>query len=241
MIILEFVDLEPEIILDEDSNTDIVYLDNGNIQSGFFYRKCRYLSKNFKDNIIEDPRNYIRTNSLWFANLKDKTNIELVPFGNYDISEIHIMGNFLYYIKSTDKDNDGFLENDCDGGDIYRINIHNLKQEYCCSTSTYNFHGFEAADEDFLIFRSEDQIPDTVEEVIWDIINKRKAVLQSRLNLGPGCVDYKYITDESDSIAYVIINEIGRDYMYNSREEKLKCITWEAFKNMLTWENIKIL
>lgn len=51
---------------------------------------------------------------------------EIVPVGNFDIDNVLVIGDYLYYIKITDKDNDGFLTNDYNNGDIYRINIHNF-------------------------------------------------------------------------------------------------------------------
>lgn len=236
---MKFTNLIPEFILDEDNKTDIIYLENGEIRNGFFYRKCRYLNRDFNGNKIDNPNNYIRTSALWFCDLKAKSKIEIVPFGNYDIYEISLIGNYLYYIKATDKDNDGCLENDDFGGDIFRINIETLKNNFCCNIGTYDFHGFEAADEQFLVFRSEDQLPDTVEEIFIDLVNKRKAVIRSSFDNYPGNVTYKYAYDESDAIGFIIINEyIGEDEL-GLFDNKLHCFNWTNFINMLDWEDTK--
>lgn len=140
----------------------------------------------------------------------------------------------MYFTKITDKDNDGTLENDYkSGGDIYRVNINNLQVEFCCNIGPYNFHGFEVANERFLVFLSEDQIPDTSELVFVDLVNKTKAVLLNSWNDEE--MDYKFIFDESKNPIYVITKRFNSEDRDGTNKDKLGSFNWTNFLNKLEW------
>ncbi|WP_238885066.1 hypothetical protein [Clostridium sp. YIM B02551] len=235
---MKIIELEPEFILDQDSEMEIIHMDVGykDIPYGFFYTKYKYLSYDFNGKKIEDKKDYIRTKSLWFVDFSDKSKYEVLPFGDYDINETSIIGNYLYITKIIDKDQDGILEYDYDGGDIYRINIHNLQVEFCCNIEPYNFHGFEVATEQFLVFRSEDQIPDTDEIVFIDLKNKTKAILLNDWN--KECMDYTFIFDEFGTPIYVITKRYVNKDEIGSSNDKLGCFSWTNFLNKLKWNSL---
>lgn len=81
----------------------------------------------FKGNEIENLDDYIRFKSIWYIDFRNKTKLEVVPFGEFDVNEAEIMGKYLYFTKITDKDNDDIFKDDYVDGDIYRINIESLK------------------------------------------------------------------------------------------------------------------
>jgi hypothetical protein len=141
----------------------------------------------------------------------------------------------LYIENITDKDNDGTLKNDYCSGGIYRVKTNDLQVEFCCDIEPYNFHGFEVATEQFLVFRSEDQIPDTTELVFIDLKNKTKAILLDEWNNQE--MDYKFIFDENGIPIYVITKKFVFENEVSSKNDKLGCSSWNDFLNKLEWEN----
>ncbi|MDP4147035.1 MAG: hypothetical protein Q8936_21605, partial [Bacillota bacterium] len=166
-----------------------------------------------------------------------KSKIEVVPFGEFDINEANIIGDYLYYIKITDKDNDGLLKDDYEGGEIYRINLKSFQIECCCNTEPYNFHGFEMANERYVVFRSEDQIPDTTQIVFVDLKNRKKAVLTNDWEIEE--MDYKFIVDEVQNPKYVITKRFVFDGDPSSESNKLMCFAWDNFLGQLEWNDLK--
>ncbi|KPU44276.1 hypothetical protein OXPF_24440 [Oxobacter pfennigii] len=229
---MKIIELEPDFILDEDSETEIIHIYevHEDIALGFFYAKYKYLSYDFKGNKIKNKDDYIRTKSIWHINLRDKIKNQVIPFGSYDIN---IIGNYLYFTQIIDKDDDGLLKDDYYHGDIYRVNIYNHQVEFCCCIEPYIFHGFEAASEQFLVFRSEDRIPNIEEIVFVDLVHKQKAVLLNDWHKGE--MGYRFISDEHGIPIYVLtkryvdVREIGSD------KDKLGCFNWTGFLNKLEW------
>lgn len=236
---MKIIDLKPDFIIDQDSETENIHIHVGDkdIPYGFFFTKHRYLSNDFKGNKIMDKEDYIRTKSLWYFNFKDKSKYEVIAFGDYDINQTSIIGDYLYFENITDKDNDGTLKNDYCGGGIYRVKINDLQVEFCCDIEPYNFHGFEVATEQFLVFRSEDQIPDTTEIVFIDLKNKTNAILLDEWNNQE--MDYKFIFDENGIPIYVITKKFVFENEVSSKNDNLGCFSWNNFLNKLEWENIK--
>lgn len=233
---MKLTDMKSDFILDSDTETDAIHFHYDDITNGMFYFKHRFLKHNFMDREIDDPEDYIRTKSLWYADFKSKTKMEIIPFGEFDINEVSVMGNFIYFTKVTDKDNDGLLKNDYYGGDIYRINLKSFQIEYCCNIEPYNFHGFEVATERYIVFRSEDQIPDTTEIVFIDLKEKKKAVLISVWDYEE--LDYKFIYDEEQKPIYVVLKRFVLDGDLSSEKDKLMCFDWKEFLGKLEWKEI---
>lgn len=143
----------------------------------------------------------------------------------------------LYFTKIIDKDNDDLLKDDYYGGEIHRINLKSFQVEYCCDIDPYNFHGFEAASERYIVFRSEDQIPDTTEIVFIDLKEKKKAVLISIWDSEE--MDYKFIYDEEKKPIYILLKRFVFDGDPSSEKDKLMCFEWEDFLGKLEWKEIK--
>lgn len=236
---MKLIDMKAEFILDTDTETEVIHinLNYRNIPNGMFYSKNRYLKYDFYGKEIKNSDDYIRIKSIWYIDFKSKRKIEVVPFGEFDINEAEIMGDYLYYTKITDKDNDGILTGDYYNGQIYRINIENFKVEYCCDIEPYNFHGFEMATEKYIVFRSEDQIPDMEEIVFIDLYNRKKAVLKNSWNIDE--LDYKFIFDEEKNPIYIVTKKFVNEGVKGSKEDKLMCFEWRNFLNELEWSEIK--
>lgn len=239
---MKIIDLRPDFILDNDTETEVINtnLHYKDIPNGMFYSKNRYLKRNFKGDKIECPDDYIRVKSIWHIDFKNKTKAEVVPFGEFDVNEAVVMGEYLYFTKIIDKDNDGLLKDDYIDGEIYRIDVESLKVEYCCDIAPYNFHGFEMATEQYVIFRSEDQIPDIEEIVFIDLKNKKKAVLEDNEYWDScECMDYRFIFDENQNPIFVMTKRFVNEGDCGSEEDKLMCFEWKNFLNHLEWHDIK--
>ncbi|AGK96497.1 hypothetical protein [Clostridium pasteurianum] len=131
----------------------------------------------------------------------------------------------------------GLLIDDYYSGEIYRINIESFKVEYCCDIEPYNFHGFEMATEKYIVFRSEDQIPDTEEIVFIDLENRKKAVLRNSWDIDE--LDYKFIFDEEKNPIYIATKKFVNEGVKGSEEDKLMCFEWGKFLNELEWDDLK--
>jgi hypothetical protein len=234
---MKLINMKSGFILDSDTVTDVIHIEHEDIPNGMFYFKHRHLEYSFKGEEIKDPDDYIRIKSVWYTDFKDQTKIEVIPFGEFDINEAKIFGNYLYFTKISDKDNDGFLNNDYCGGEIHRINIKNFQIEFCCDISPYNFHGFEMATERYIVFRSEDQIPDTTEIIFIDLKNRKKAVLTNSWDMED--MEIKFIFDEEHNIKYVITKRFVFDGDLSSENNKLMCFEWDAFVSKLEWNELK--
>lgn len=233
---MKLTDIKSDFILDSDTETDAIHLHFEDITNSMFYFKHKLLKHNFMGKEIEDPEDYIRTKSVWYVDFKSKTKIEVIPFGEFDINEARVMGNYLYFTKIIDKDNDGLLKEDYYSGEIHRINLKSFQIEYCCDIEPYNFHGFETATERYIVFRSEDQIPDTTEIVFIDLREKKKAVLLSIWDTEE--MDYKFIYDEEHKPIYILLKRFVFDGAPSSEKDKLMCFEWEDFLGKLEWKEI---
>lgn len=233
---MNLTDLKTDFILDSDTDNDSIHLHYEDITNGIIYFKHKFLKHSFMGKEIDNPEDYIRTKSVWYFDFKSKSKIEVISFGEYDINETRIIGNYLYFTKIIDRDNDGILKDDYYGGEIHRINLQSFKAEYCCDIDPYNFHGFEAAEERYLVFRSEDQIPDTSEIVFIDLKEKKKAVLISIWDTEE--MDYKFIYDEEQKVEYVLLKRFAFDGDPSFEKDKLMCFRWADFLSKLEWVEI---
>ena len=231
---MELKDMKSDFVLDNDTETEVINLYYEDIRNGVFYFKYRILKHNFMGKEIEDSNDYIRIKSLWYFDFKSKTKIEVVPFGEFDINETKVMGNYLYFTKIIDKDNDGLLKDDYYDGEIHRINLKSFQVEYCCDIKPYNFHGFEVASERYIVFYSEDQIPDTTEIVFIDLKEKKKAILISIWDSEE--MDHKFIYNEERKPIYVLLKRFVLEGDSSSDKNKLMCFEWEDFLGKLEWK-----
>lgn len=233
---MKLTDMKSDFFLDSDTETDIINLCYEDIANGTFYFKNRILKYDFMGKKIEDSSDYITIKSIWYVDFKNKTKVEVVPFGEFDINEIRLMGKYLYFTKIIDKDKDGVLKNDYCSGEIHRINLKSLQIEYCCDIDPYNFHGFETATERYIVFISEDQIPDTTEIVFIDLKEKKKAVLMSIWDSDE--MDYQFIYDEEQKPIYILLKRFVLDGELSSEKDKLMCFEWEDFLRKLEWSEM---
>lgn len=230
-------DIKSDFAFDSDTETEVIHLHYDDIANGMFYFKYRYLKCDFNGKEIKDSDDYIRTKSIWYIDFLTKTKVEIVPFGEFDVNEARKMGNYLYYTKITDMDNDGLLTEDYSRGEIFRINLKSFRTEYCCDLEHYNFHGFEMATERYIVFRSEDQIPDTAEIIFIDLKEKKKAVFTSIWDTEE--LDYKFILDKEQNPIYVVSKRFVSEGANGSEEDKLMCYGWDNFLNQLEWNELK--
>lgn len=230
---MKLTDLSTDFIIDNDTESEIIHLDYEDISGGTFYYKYRYLKYDFNGKKIKDSNDYIRVKSIWYINFSSRAKTEVVPFGEFDINEARVMGNYLYYTRITDRDNDGLLKNDYFRGQIYRVNLDNFHSEYCCDIEPYYFHGFEAATEEYIVFLSEDRIPDTSEIVFIDLKNKKKAVITNTWDEEE--MDYKFIYDEGKNLRYIVIKKFVSEDSRGSEKDKLMCFEWDSFLKRLDW------
>lgn len=233
--------LEPDFIMDEGKDIEIMYSaykDTG-IPNKFFYTKSTISNIDFNDNVISNIKNYIKISSLWLADLTTKTKIEIIPFGNFDIIDALVIGDYLYYRKITDKDHDGILKKDYDRGDIYRINISTFKQELCCHIDLYDFFQYETADNQFLIYDCEEDNSDNMYVMIIDIINKRRAILINSFGCTPESIHFEFILNDHNLIESLIIKKYVEEGEIGSSDDKLGCIMWDRLLKCLRWEDME--
>ena len=234
------LDIKSKVVLDEDRNMDIVhtFYNQKYGSNQFFYTKAKFSNIDFNGNIISNPKNYISIKSIWYADLQTMSINEIVSVGNFDIDNVLVIGDYLYYIKITDKDNDGFLTNDYNNGDIYRINIHNFAEEFCCSIDSYEFFQYEIANEQFLIFDCAEDNLSNMYVIFVDLKNKQKAVLVNTFECGPKCIYFSFILDEHNSISYMVTKKYIDEGNAGSSEDKLSCISWSSLSRLLKWQDI---
>lgn len=229
-------DIKPNFILDSDTKAEVIHLHYDDISNGMFYFKHKYLECDFNGKEIKDSDNYIRTKSIWYIDFTTKRKVEVIPFGEFDINQTKKMGNYLYYTKITDMDKDGLLTEDYYHGEIHRINLKSFETEYCCDIAPYNFHGFEMATERYIVFRSEDQIPDTSEIIFIDLKEKKKAVFTSTWDIEE--LDYKFVFDKEQNPIYIVSKKFVKEGANGSEDDKLMCYEWENFLNQLEWNEL---
>jgi len=130
---------------------------------------------------------------------------------------------------------DGILgDADYESGEVCRIENAAKTLEYCFDIGDYNFHGFEFAGDRYICFSSEDQKPDLTEEVIIDLVTRRKAVLESSWIDGEEH-DYRFITDQHDNPLFVVGKLWVSEGESSSSFKTVWCCTWDDVMKQLNW------
>lgn len=131
-----------------------------------FISKTSIRKVDFNGNVIDRNENKIRTKSIWLVNRKNDMKKEIIQYGEFDINDVYLTENYLYYVKIVDEDNDGLLlENDYLSGEVWRLNRVTFDDHFCFKINPYYFHRFLSADDSYVVFISEDRIPDVTEIV----------------------------------------------------------------------------
>lgn len=235
---MEINKIQPSTILDADQVDEIIHFYAGTyIQNLVFYNKTRYLKSDFNGSILPDEDNYIRTRSLWYADLINGTTKEIVPFGKYDINDFHIAHNYVYFIKITDKDGDGHLDDDySNGGEIWRVNRFNNIVEFCFDCKDkFDHFSFETANDDIVVYRTEDEV---TELIFIDLTNNRIAYLESSWEKDDNSFDFRFVEDENKNPTHILTKKWVSEAEQSSPSHTLNSITWSNLMTQLVWKPI---
>lgn len=233
---MELYNIKPSLILDSDTEDEVIYFSE-TTTTGFYYTKNNYLSTDFNNQPITEKDDYIRTKSIWYADLCNNSVSEVLPSGHFDINAIYLAQNYLYILKIVDKDQDGLLNNDYENGEIWRVNRRTHIEEYCFDIGEHNFHGFELASDQFVVFKSEDRIPDVTEIVLVDLKNKRKSTIMN-IYESENWFDYRIITDAVGNPTYLLGKRWVSEGEKGSTSNKLGCYSWSSVLDQLQWQSI---
>lgn len=233
---MQISELKPTNILDADKEDEVIHFESDGKQNGFYFTKYRYLNTNFAGQPILENDKFIRTKSLWYADLINGQTEELIPFGSFDIQGIHIAENYVYFIKILDKDRDGLLEEEdyYTGAEIWRVNKKQKTIEFCFDfKGKYHHYGFETANDDVVVFRDEDEI---TELVFVDLSNHRYASLLDD-GEGENNFDFRFVEDEKNNPTYFLTKKFIFEAEPSSPKHTLNCIKWSDLLTQLDWKS----
>jgi hypothetical protein len=235
---LEISKLNPSFILDADKIDEAIHLSSDIYiqKNNLYYTKFRYLDIDFKGIPIPDKHNYIRTKTLWLADLLNGVIEEIIPYGFYDIQGIHIAQNYLYFVKIFDKDGDGLLgeEDYSNGAEIWRLDKFSKIEEFCFDLKDkYIDFTFQTVNDDVIVFSWGDEITNIT---FVDLSKNRKTTL---LNYYDNEFDFKFVEDEKNNPTHFITKKWISEGETSSPSHILKCITWADLMSQLRWETIQ--
>lgn len=231
------MDLVPSFTVDSDVEEQTIYFSK-TTENGLYYAKHRYLHTDFFGRPIEDRVNFIRIKSIWYTDLTTGQKVELVPFGEFDINNTYLSKDYLYFIKNIDRDGDGILSGqDYESGEVWRINRNTNSLEFCFDIGEYNLHFFEVGGERYVIFTSEDTKPDMTEEVVVDLVERKRAVISS-LHLPGKEYDYRFIKDATDNPLFLVAKPWVGEGELSSASNKLWCCSWCDLIKQLHWVDL---
>lgn len=231
---MQISEIKPTNILDVDQVDEVIHFVSDGKQNTFYFTKHRYLNTDFTGKSILEDDKFIRTKSLWYADLTNGQIEELIPFGSFDIQEIHIAENYVYFIKILDKDRDGLLEEKDyhTGAEIWKVNKKQKTLEFCFECKgKYNHFGFETANDDVVVFRDEDEI---VELVFVDISNQRYASIFNYCE-GESNFDFRFVEDEKNNPTHFLTKKFVSEAEPSSPKHTLNCIKWSELLTQLEW------
>lgn len=199
-------------------------------QKEFIFAKYRRLTTDFHGKPILDEDKYIRIKSLWYADLVNGNTKELVPYGHYDIQEIHIAQNYVYFIKIVDKNNNGFL--DYGDAEIWRVNKAKKTLEFCFDCKDkYTHFSFETANDNVVVFRVEDEV---TQLYFVDLLNHKVAELlinHEKVNN----FDFRFVEDEKYNPTHLLTKKWIFETKKSSPKHTLNCIEWTQLIEQLEW------
>ena len=229
---MEISQIKPTSILDTDQVDEVIHFDVYGNQNQLFFVKYRYLTTDFKGKPILENDKYIRIKSLQYADLINGHTEEIVSYGLYDIQEIHIAENYVYFIKILDEDDDGFLEGDYGrGAEIWRVNKIGRTLEFCFDCKDkYTHFSFETANDDVVVFRNEDEV---TELFFADLLNHQIAGLL--IDDGDNNFDFRFAEDEKNNPTHFLTKRCIYEAEQNSPTHTLNCIKWTELITQLDW------
>ncbi|MCY9753325.1 hypothetical protein M5X00_03480 [Paenibacillus alvei] len=178
----------------------------------------------FNGNFIPKVEDRIQISSIWMYDIKNEVSKEIIQFGNFDINDVYVTGNYLYFVKIIDADQDGILsEVDYGKGEMWRVHLPTLKVDYCFKIQPYNFHRFLTANDDYIVFISEDRLPYVTEIVFYSIKSQKFSVLNNYY--------------ERDWYDFRIVNHCDGepDYFIFKREVDVHSKTETSIVNVIHW------
>lgn len=227
---MEISKLNPTNILDTDQVNEVIHFDMFGNQKEFIFAKYRRLTTDFHGKPILDEDKYIRIKSLWYADLVNGNTKELVPYGHYDIQEIHIAQNYVYFIKIVDKNNNGFL--DYGDAEIWRVNKAKKTLEFCFDCKDkYTHFSFETANDNVVVFRVEDEV---TQLYFVDLLNHKVAELlinHEKVNN----FDFRFVEDEKYNPTHLLTKKWIFETKKSSPKHTLNCIEWTQLIEQLEW------
>lgn len=227
---MEISKLNPTNILDTDQVNEVIHFDMFGNQKEFIFAKYRRLTTDFHGKPILDEDKYIRIKSLWYADLVNGNTKELVPYGHYDIQEIHIAQNYVYFIKIVDKNNNGFL--DYGDAEIWRVNKAKKTIEFCFDCKDkYTHFSFETANDNVVVFRVEDEV---TQLYFVDLLNHKVAELlinHEKVNN----FDFRFVEDEKYNPTHLLTKKWIFETKKSSPKHTLNCIEWTQLIEQLEW------
>lgn len=188
----------------------------------------------FNGNAIGSLEDEIRTRSVWSYNLETDVKKEVIPYAKFDINDSYLAGNYLYYVKIVDEDKDGLLlENDYLTGEMWRLNRTTLNNEFCFKVTPFCFHRFLSANDAYVVFVSEDRIPDITEIVFYDLAAKKYAVLNNSYE--KNWYDYRLVNNQNGEPDYFIYKKVTGKIPGKDRSDVL-ILKWSELIMQLKWE-----
>lgn len=232
--------LKPSLVIDADKHDEVIHFDDSrSVSNGkVVYAKYRQLDVDFNGNQIVCEEEYIRVKSLWCADLSTGRAEELVVYGQFDIENLHSSENYAYFFKVFDKDRDGRLGDAdyLDGTELWRVSLENASVEFCLDCKGYTFHGYAVVSDKFVVFRSEDRLPEDATELIFvDISNRRTASLVVPNGECEGNFTFHFVADTNGNPTHLFTKRWVFEVEPSSPNNTVNCITWEDLLNQLHW------
>ena len=224
------------------SNNNILFLNNVEEESNFiafsddeiFISKTRNREIDFSGNMIANNEDKICTKSIWIVNYKANVKKEVIPYGEFDVQDVYLTENYLYYVKVVDSDSDGLLlEKDYLSGEVWRLNRSTLDNSFCFKIDPFYFHRFLSANDSYVVFVSEDRIPDVTEIVFYNLTTNKCAVLKNIYE--KNWYDFRLISNHEAEPDYFIYKEIIDDTS-EKKISNVQMLKWSDLITQLQWE-----
>ncbi|WP_342565759.1 hypothetical protein NST84_11820 [Paenibacillus sp. FSL R7-0345] len=188
----------------------------------------------FNGNVIGSSDKEIRSKSVWKVNHKIDVKQEMIQNGEFDIHDIYLTENYLYYVKIIDEDNDGLLlENDYLNGEMWRVHRTTFVNDFCFKVTPFYFHRFLSANDAYVVFVSEDRVPDITEIVFYDLAAKKYAVFNNRYE--KNWYDYRLVNNQYGEPDYFIYKKVA-DKRSEQDLSDVQMLKWSELIMQLQWE-----
>ncbi|MNY31761.1 hypothetical protein D3C86_1659360 [compost metagenome] len=140
----------------------------------------------------------------------------------------------MYFVKITDVDRDGLLlEEDYQKGELWRVHRQTLEQAFCFKISPYSFHRFLTANDNYLVFVSEDRVPDVTEIVFYDLNTKRLAVLNNVYD--HDWCDFRLVDNTKGGPAFFLFQKRYSEGVPPD-DSCINLVTWPDLLAQLDWD-----